>query len=182
MTAPDRIEPLIRPERADDTDAIFAVVAAAFGSDAEAHLVTAIRASPEYVADWALVADLDGVIVGHVMVSFAALDDGTERRRIAMLSPLAVRPDLHGRGVGSALVFDAIARVEAAGESLIILEGSPVYYARFGFEHAAPHGIELPLPSWAPSEAGQVVRLSNHTTTWRGRVEYPPAFDGVTEH
>jgi putative acetyltransferase len=172
----------IRAERADDHDAISHVVSAAFGSPVEARLVEAIRASPFYVPDLALVADDGGVVVGHVMISGATLiHDGTERA-IAMLSPLAVAPERQREGIGSALVREVTTLADVRGEPLVILEGNPLYYGRLGFEHAAPLGIEIPIPSWAPSEAGQVMRLSGYAPSLRGRVQYPPAFADVTEH
>ena len=64
----------------------------------------------------------------------------------------------------------------------MVLEGDPAYYARFGFEHAKPLGIELPLPDWAPSEAGQVALLDAYDAddpSLRGAAVYPAAFDGV---
>ena len=73
------------------------------------------------------------------------------------------------------------ARADVRGEPLVVLEGSPLFYARLGFEHAAPHGIDITLPSWAPPEAAQVLRLRNYDASLRGRVVYPPAFDEVTE-
>jgi putative acetyltransferase len=63
-----------------------------------------------------------------------------------------------------------------------VLEGSPVYYGRFGFEPSADYGIHLPLPDWAPPEAAQVLRLRNYDPSIRGHVVYPPAFDAATEH
>jgi putative acetyltransferase len=171
----------IRPERADDIGAIADVVAAAFGSPAEARLVDAIRASSNFVAEWSLVAELRGRVVGHVMVSFVGLDDGAAEHRIASLSPLAVAPGLHGRGIGSALVREVTARVDDRGEPLVVLEGSPKYYGRFGFEHSVPHGIRIDLPTWAPPEAAQILRLRNYDPSIRGKVAYPPAFDAVSE-
>ena len=49
----------MREERAGDADAIASVVAAAFGSPAEAALVEAIRASDGYIEGLSLVAELD---------------------------------------------------------------------------------------------------------------------------
>jgi len=172
----------IRAERTDDYDAIAEVVAAAFGSPAEARLVEAIRASSNFVPRWSLVAELRGRVAGHVMVSFVALRDGTAERLIASLSPLAVAPDVQGEGIGSALVRAVSARVDEDGEPLIVLEGSPVYYGRFGFEHSVPHGIHVRLPEWAPPEAAQILRLRNYDSSIRGHVVYPPAFDDVSAH
>jgi putative acetyltransferase len=172
----------IRAEQSRDCDAIADVVAEAFGSPREARLVEAIRASPYFVPELSLVAEIQGHVVGHVMVSFVDLQDDDARHRVASLSPLAVGPDYQRRGIGSALVREVTARADAHGEPMVILEGSPTFYGRLGFEHSVPHGIHINLPSWAPPEAAQVLLLSNYDPSIRGRVVYPPAFDDVIEH
>ncbi len=45
---------------------------------------------------------------------------------------------------------------------MVVVEGSPRFYGRLGFEYAAPLGIEMILPSWAPTEAAQVLRLASY--------------------
>lgn len=171
----------IRPERPTERRAIAGVVVAAFGSEAVARLVEAIRASPEFVPGLSLVALRDGRVVGHVMISHATLDDGVERRQVATLSPLAVHPGHQRQGIGSALVREAVERADALGEPAVVLEGHPRFYGRLGFEPAAAHGIEITLPSWAPPEAAQVRLLRGDDGSLRGRVVYPPAFAAVTE-
>jgi putative acetyltransferase len=175
------LEIAIRPETPDDHAAIDRVVERAFGSPAEARLVRAIRASNEYLADLALVATVDDSVIGHVMISGCRLIDsdtngGTEHA-IVMLSPLAVDPGLHGRGVGGELVRAVTNLADRRGEPFVVLEGDPGYYSRFGFEPAADHDITLPLPDWAPPEAAQVLRLTNDDPGLRGRVAYPASFD-----
>lgn len=171
----------IRAERAEDYAAIAAVVAAAFGPSAPLvpQLVANIRASDNFVAEWSLVAEQDGVVVGHVLVSYVSLVDGGAEHRVPSLSPLAVAPDHQRRGIGSALVRRVLEVVDAAGEPLVVLEGNPAYYGRFGFEHSAPHGIRIDLPHWAQPEAAQVARLRAYDAHIRGRVVYPPAFAAV---
>jgi putative acetyltransferase len=172
----------IRPERDDDHEAIAAMVAAAFGSQAEADLVDAIRASPEYLPSLSLVVEVDGEVVGHVMVSLAEVRDGDQRHPIYNLSPLAVEPSRHGQGIGSALVRAVIRAAEEMGAPFVVLEGSPQYYGRFGFEPSTDYGITIDLPSWAPPEAAQIVLLRDYDTSIRGRVAYPAAFDAVIDH
>lgn len=172
----------IRPERPEDAEAIAHVVEAAFGSPVEARLVENLRASDAFVPELSLVAEHEGRIVGHVMISYATLesDDGVTRR-IASLAPLAVAPDDQRDGIGSALVRAVTTRAEAMGEPMVVLEGSPQYYGRLGFEHSAPLGIHINLPSWAPPEAAQVMRLRGYDPSWKGRVVYPSAFDEIIE-
>lgn len=66
----------------------------------EVDLVEAIRQSPGYLSDLSLVAEADGVVVGHVMVSHAIVKDGSRVHRVATLSPLAVAPDRQRRERG----------------------------------------------------------------------------------
>ena len=169
----------IRPEARADHDAIRRVVTDAFGSEAEADLVEAIRNSPEYIADMALVAEVAGTIVGHVMISSATIRTAQGDRRIVMLSPLAVAPENQRAGIGGELVRTVTAIAAAAGEPFVVLEGKPAYYSRFGFEFAGALGVDVPLPGWAPPEAGQMLRFANDDAALRGTVIYPPAFDSI---
>ncbi len=176
----------IRLEQISDHQQIRRVVAEAFGSDVEPDLVERIRASPEFVPEMALVAEIgdadDRQIVGHVMISAAVIRHAEGARRIVMLSPLAVTSTHQRRGIGGALVRAVTAIADQLGEPLVVLEGSPKYYPRFGFEPADRHGITIHLPDWAPPEAAQVMLLSAYDSpdpTLSGTVVYPPAFDGV---
>lgn len=184
MRAVDAREPpglpdgvVLRAECPGDREAIGRVVARAFSSSAHARLVDEIRASSHFVCALSLVAEVDHQIVGHVMISHAELHRDEARHQVANLSPLAVSPSFQRRGIGSALVREVTARADQRSEPLVLLEGDPRFYARFGFEPAARYGIEFTLPAWAPPEAGQVLRLSAYAPTIRGRVVYPPAFE-----
>src|SRR5687767_14110600 len=111
------------------------------------------------------------------MLSYVELEDGARHHRVPSLSPLGVLPDVQQQGIGTALVGAALARAEEHGEPLVVLEGSPLYYSRVGFEPAARFGITIDLPSWAPPDAAQVHRLSRYEPNIKGHVVYPPAFD-----
>ena len=110
---------------------------------------------------------------------------GQERRIEAFLIDFV--GDLYGRRLVVELwqrLRDEAAfgsEAEAAGEPLVVLEGNPAFYGPLGFEPAAGYGIELPLPSWAPPEAAQVMRLRAYDAGVRGRVVYPAAFEEVAE-
>jgi putative acetyltransferase len=176
-------DPVVRPERTEDHAAVAAVVEQAFRSAAEARLVEAIRDSPGYLPDLSLVAERGGRVVGHVMISLVGIEAGDgSTGSVPSLSPLAVHPGEQGHGIGSVLVQEVTAAARRRGEALVVLEGDPRYYGRFGFEPAADHGIRIDLPSWAPPEAAQVLVLRRDRPLPAGRVAYPPAFDLVIEH
>ena len=170
---------VIRPEHPDDHAEIATVVTAAFESPQEADLVAAIRDSDGYVPDLALVAEVDAKVVGHVMISRVGLEDGDSLRQILSLAPIGVAPEFQRRGIGGQLVRAATAKADDLGAPLVVLEGSPYYYQRFGFEHSVPFGIHFDLPDWAPPEAAQVLRLSAYDPNIKGRLVYPPAFQAV---
>ena len=74
--------------------------AAAFGSPREPRLVEAIRASANFVPELSLVADVQGRLAGHVMVSIVILRDDAIQHRVASLSPLAFALAFQRRGIG----------------------------------------------------------------------------------
>jgi putative acetyltransferase len=66
---------------------------------------------------------------------------------------------------------------EAMGAPAIVLVGHPSYYPRFGFEPARPLGLEY--PHQVRDDFWMVRRLASWTDELRGRVSFPPAWDGV---
>lgn len=175
---PEKIR--IRPEHPADFAAIHDAVAAAFNHTAEADLVEAIRASPNYIAELSLVAESDGAVCGHVMISYGTLRSPHGTVPVPLLSPLAVAPQRQRRGIGAALIRTVCSLADEHGHPLVLLEGDPGYYGRFGFEPANKHGIELPLPDWAPRDAGQILRLEHYDSGLVGAVIYPEYFDQAT--
>ncbi len=124
-----------------------------------------------YVPELALVAEKDGEVVGHVMLTYADLDG----RQVLSLAPLAVKPGRQRGGIGIALTQEALRKADERGEPLVIVLGHQTYYPRFGFEPARQHGIEPPDPQ-IPDEVFMVVRLRAYDPGLRGRITYPDAF------
>ena len=123
---------VIRPAEARDRADIRRVEERAFGQSGEADLVERLVADGDVVLE--LVAEVDGTIAGHVLFSRLLVmeDSGTSFPALA-LAPVAVDPDRQGSGVGSALIREGHARLEAQGESLSVVLGEPAYYGRFGY-------------------------------------------------
>lgn len=166
---------IIRPESPADCERVAQVVEAAFGRRLEAQLVEDLRASEGYLPELALVADEEGEVAGQIMFTYVKLA-GDEERQVLLLSPLAVDPARQRSGVGKALVDAGIELAKGRGEPLIVVEGIPAYYPRFGFLSARDHGLEPPNDS-IPDAAWMVLPLPAYDARYRGRVVYPPAFD-----
>lgn len=132
------LEPLpfsIRDEQPRDIPAIAAVVRAAFAampfSDQTEHrVVDALRA--ENALSVSLVAEMSGAIVGHVAISPVTISDGA--LGWFGLGPVSVAPEHQRRGIGQALIRDALAQLKSGGACGCVVLGHPSYYGRFGFE------------------------------------------------
>ena len=163
------MSPHIRPERGDDAAAIRAVLIAAFPTPAEADLVRKLH--EEHDSEISLVAENEGGIVGHVMLSRMTVEDGSRSYRALGLGPVAVLPERQRQGIGGALVREALRRADALGEELVFVLGEPDYYRRFGFsaEAAAPFSSPYAGPYLMARTHGVALPRS-------GRADYAPAF------
>jgi putative acetyltransferase len=95
---------------------------------------------------------------------------------ILMLSPLGVLPAEQGRGIGSALTRAALDLADQRPEPLMIVQGHPDYYPRFGFVRGRTIGILPPEHLGAIDRAWMARRRPGVPGELRGRVVYPPAF------
>jgi len=167
---------IIRQEQPDDREAIQNVHRAAFGGEVEPRLAANLMAAGDAVPELSLAAELDGVVVGHVVTSRATVADsaGSETPSLG-LGPIGVLPEHQGEHIGSMLMHASIAAADALGYPMMILLGNPAYYSRFGFELASDYGIAPPDPNWAG--AFQIRRLQNYSSQVTGTFSYAPAFD-----
>jgi putative acetyltransferase len=166
----------IRPETEADRAAIWAVNEQAFGETAVPELVDVIRGSTRFVPELSLVAEKDGEIVGHVMLSYVDLEPGSHR--VLQVGPLGVLPPYQRRGIGSALIAEAIRLADGRGEPLLLIEGSPRYYGRFGFTRSDERGIESPPAAHGP-QYFMVKPLEAYDPGLRGQAVYPPETFGT---
>jgi putative acetyltransferase len=163
----------IRAETPDDHLDVAEVTTQAFGREQEARMIERIRASVGYVPELSLVAEVDGRIIGHVMLSYVGL--AGDDRRVLELGPISVAPKHQRSGVGSALVREALRRADERREPLVLVLGHAEYYPRFGFRAARELGISPPDPK-IRDEVFLAIPLRAHDPTLRGRAVFPPAF------
>lgn len=164
----------IREEAPADVLAVEAVTVAAFlsaehTSHTEQHIVSALRRAGALTIS--LVAEIDGVLVGHVALSPVNISDGSTHW--FGLGPISVLPAQQRGGVGSELMRAALAALRQRHAQGCVLLGDPGYYGRFGFR-ASP---DLVLPGVPPAYF-QALHLG--PTTPRGIVTYHPAFEATS--
>ncbi|MEJ1159561.1 GNAT family N-acetyltransferase [Prosthecomicrobium sp. N25] len=153
-----------------EAPAIRDLLTAAFGGPAEADLVDALRAGG-FVALELAARDETGP-AGYLAFSRLAVAAPNERRRALCLAPLAVRPDRQRRGIGTALVREGLARLEASDEDIVLVLGDPAYYGRFGFRPGRPDRMETPYPH----PENQWLVLKDRPLPLRLALQYPPPF------
>lgn len=166
---------LTRPEVSADTSSIRRVNTQAFGRPFEANLVDILRRHGQVVKS--MIAEVDGEVVGHVILTQTTLMPTVPGLRMLGLGPVAVLPEFQRQGIGSTLIMEAIRQATSEGWHAIAVLGDPGYYTRFGFVQASGFGLGCEFR--VPAESFMVLELQPGTLPGlRGVVRYQPEFSG----
>lgn len=176
----------IRPETPADYAAVYQIHKLAFdGRDAEPRLVEALRQEEGTIS---LVAEVDGLPVGHILFSQIQIvaGEGQPSRETSparmipaiSLAPIAVLPGYQNQGIGAALVQRGLEECRNAGHKIAIVLGHSNYYPRFGFSVALAKPLVCPFGDCG--EAWMALELEPGALAGiTGTVKYPKAFDNV---
>ncbi len=171
---------IIREEQRDDHAIVKDIVEAAFAtmqhsSGTEHLIVERLRRSNAFIPELSLVAEREGQIIGHLLLSKVQVKSKDKEHTTLSLAPVSVLPSDQRQGVGSLLIRRGHERALELGYSAIVLIGHSAYYPRFGYEPAVNFGIHFPYDS--PSENCMAVELEkgalHHVS---GEVVYPREF------
>lgn len=168
----------VRPERDEDRAAVRAVNEGAFGRPDEADLVDALRAAGR--ASLSLVAAEAGRVVGHILFSPVTIEPvgGGDPVPALGLAPMAVRPELQRKGIGSRLVRAGLEGCRFLGHERMLVLGHPEFYPRFGFVPASRFGLSC---AWdVPNDVFMALELRPEALSGlAGHVRYAPEFDDL---
>ncbi|PKN99342.1 MAG: GNAT family N-acetyltransferase [Chloroflexi bacterium HGW-Chloroflexi-4] len=161
---------LIRDETENDCEEITTITAKAFekleiSDHTEQFVIMGLRAANALTLS--LVAEKKGEMVGHIAFSPVTLSDGSTDWY--GLGPVSVLPEHQGKGIGSALIQEGLARLKVLGAKGCCLVGHPGYYGRFGFVNTDEFTLE-----GVPVEA--FFALSFDGNMPRGNVAFHDAF------
>lgn len=130
---------IIRAETQEDYFAVEQIHKSAFRTDAESKVVNAIRANGNAVIS--LVAIKGNKVAGHILFSPVSTHPPTPEKGLG-LAPVAVLPEFHSQGIGSALIRAGLEECRKLGYDYAVVLGGPKYYMRFGFEKASSFGLQ----------------------------------------
>ena len=135
----------------------------------EHYVLHLYRNNPDFIPELDFVMEEDGLLIGHIMFSKAALvlPDGTVRPSWTF-GPISIHPDYKRRGYGLRLLNHALDRARERGVGFLCMEGNIDFYRHAGFDlacklninyHCEPAGAEVPyflaqelLPGWLKSQ------------------------------
>jgi len=138
---------VIRRERPEEFPQIYDLVKVAFqtakvSNGKEQDFVNQLRSGANYIPELALVAEENGKLVGHIMLTKAHIVNGANKFVALYLAPISVVFGYRNKGIGSNLIKESFKLAKEMGYTSVLLVGDPAYYHRFGFKAAVTFGIK----------------------------------------
>ncbi|WP_315118139.1 N-acetyltransferase [uncultured Clostridium sp.] len=148
---------------------------AEYSDHKEQFLVERLRKSEVFVPELSLVAEFDGEIVGHIMLTKLIIKNGVREYESLALAPVSVLPQHQNKSIGSMLIIESLKIAKELGFKSVIVLGHDKYYPRFGFKPADLWDIKAPFD--VPKEFFMALELeSGRLADVSGVVVYPKEF------
>jgi predicted N-acetyltransferase YhbS len=170
----------LRQETPADYAVVFNLIEEAFMEEAysdhkEQYLVEKLRRSPVFVPALSIVAEGNGEIVGHILLTKIQIKNNSKSYESLALAPISVKPEYQKMGIGGRLINEAHRIATTLGYKSVVLIGHAAYYPKYGYEPASKYGIKIPFS--APDENCMVIPLiENGLKEVSGVVEYAREF------
>lgn len=119
------------------------------------------------IRELSLVAELDHILVGHIICSKAEVRTSDTVIPVLNFGPLSVLPEYQRMGIGKALINSMIHKAAAMGFGAILFFGRPEYYPQFGFKAASSWNITDSNGSNYPAFMGMEL-IPGYLTAARG--------------
>lgn len=174
------MEIILRQETEQDHQQVFEIIEQAFQNEehsdqAEQFLVENLRKSDAFIPELSIVAEYEGEIVGHILLTKIVIQNGERVFDSLALAPVSVKPEFQNKGIGGRLVIKSHEVSKNLGYKSIILLGHDKYYPRFGYRLTKEFDIKLPFE--APDECCMAIELVDDGLSGvSGIVVYPKEF------
>ena len=152
---------IIRQENPADYPIVFDLIKESFKNEEhtdhqEQFLVERLRSSDDFVPELSLVAEIDGKVVGYILLTKVKII-GKEVVGSLAMAPVAVLPEYQNQGIGGKLIVAAHNKAKEFGFESVIVLGHEGYYPKFGYKPAESFGIRPPFD--VPSENFMAIEL-----------------------
>ena len=117
----------------------------------ERELVREIRQSQYYIPELDLVAEEDGEIFGHFIMSQFPISN-LYQNQMLLLAPVSVSIEKQRHGIGKWMLNEGIEQAKQMGYKGMIVEGNPAFYNKLGFIASTKFGIYSSEKNLPPSE------------------------------
>lgn len=166
---------LIRKERTEDHSAVYELITEAFltaerADGDEQDVVVKLRKGDSFIPELSLVAELNGMIVGHILFTKARVGDTA----VLVLAPLSVKPAVQRQGIGLSLMDAGHETAKKLGYPYVFVLGSERYYPKAGYIPAQRLGVTV--PDGINSENFMAMRLLPDAPQLSGKLIYAPEF------
>jgi putative acetyltransferase len=169
------MEIIFRGEQSSDEEGIRHVNDLAFKQPKEGKLIDLLRKKPAFEKQLSIVAELEGIIAGHVLFFPIHINDGKKLHLSLSLAPIAVMPKYQKKGIGLKLIEEGHKVARELDFSSVLVIGHPEYYPKAGYSKASGFGIQCPFP--APDEAFMAIELIDGALQdIKGMGEFPPEY------
>ncbi|CCE12179.1 putative acetyltransferase [Bradyrhizobium sp. STM 3843] len=132
----------IAPEKPSDAQAIERLHERTFGPGRFVLSAYRLREHVDHLLDLSFTAHIGTLLAGSVRQLPICLGD----TKALLLGPLTVEPPFRKRGIGRALMEQALSEAKAKGHRLVLLVGDAPYYSRFGFTPIEKGRATMPGP------------------------------------
>jgi predicted N-acetyltransferase YhbS len=130
--APDQVEHLL-----DD----------AFGTDRHHRTAYRLREGMPFIDALSFAAVENGQLLGSIQAWPASVRNAEGADPIILVGPVAVTPELQGRGIGKMLMARLLETADAGAADAMVMIGDPDYYGRFfGFHADSTSGWDVAGP------------------------------------
>ncbi len=171
---------IFRKETPADYKFVEKIIEEAFANEAysdqtEHLLVARLRNSDAFIPELSMVAEVNGEIVGHILLTKITIKNAEITSASLALAPVSVKPAFQKQGIGGMLIEEAHRIARPLGYRSIVLLGHAGYYPRFGYRKGSDFGISLPFE--VPDENCMVLELvEGGLEGVRGEVVYSEEF------
>lgn len=171
---------IFRQEQVKDHPIVFDLIQTAFKDEplsdhSEGLLVRRLRQADTFIPELSIVAEQDGQIVGHILLTPIQISAKAQITPALALAPVSVLPAFQKQGIGGQLIEKAHEVARSLGHTIVALIGHEHYYPRFGYQLASKYRISFPFE--VPEENAMILELNPGALEGvYGVVVYPEAF------